>query len=88
MCLQGVTLTDLREAQRGSRGGQIKDGEAVDERFYLRKRATHDGGVQITEQMVATETSPDWRQTDDVSEEDECRVQFCLLSTQTMGEYL
>lgn len=86
MSLQGVTLTDLKEAQRGNRGGQIKDGEAVDERFYLRKRATRDGEVQITEQMVATETSADWRQTDDVSEEDECRVQLSPLYTNK--EYL
>lgn len=85
MSLQGVTLTDLKEAQRGSRGGQIKDGEAADERFHLRKRATHDGGVQIAEQMWAMEMSPDWGQTDDVSEEDECRVHLSPLYTNNGG---
>lgn len=82
--LQGVTLTDLKEAQRSGQDRQIKDGETLDDWFYLRNRATHDG-VEITEEE-ATETVSNWRQTDEVSEEDECRDRFCLLSTQTVGK--
>lgn len=83
--LQGVTLTDLKEAQRSSQDRQIKDGGTLDDWFYLRNRATRDGGVEITEEE-ATETVSNWRQTDEVSEEDECRGQFCLLSTHTVGK--
>lgn len=83
--LQGVTLTDLKEAQRSSQDRQIKDGETLDDWFHLRNRATHDGGVEITEEE-ATETVSNWRQRDGVSEEDECRDRFCLLSTQTLGK--
>lgn len=83
--LQGVTLTDLKEAQRSSQDRQIKDGETLDDWFYLRNRATHDEGVEITEEE-ATETVSSWRQTDEVSEEDECRDPFGLLSTQKVGK--
>ncbi|XP_029689563.1 protein phosphatase 1 regulatory subunit 12B isoform X3 [Takifugu rubripes] len=61
---QGVTLTDLKEAQRSSQDRQRKDGETLDDWFYLRNRATHDGGVEITEKE-ATETVSNWRQTDE-----------------------
>lgn len=83
--LQGVTLTDLKEAQRSRQDRQIKDGETLDDWFHLRNRATHDGGVEITEKE-ATETVSNWRQTEAVSEEDECRDRFCLLSTQPVGK--
>lgn len=78
--LQGVTLTDLKEAESSSRARQIKDGESLDERFCPRKHVTEDGGVKKTEQMGAGETSPSWRLKGDVSEEDACRIQFCLMA--------
>lgn len=67
--LQGVTLTDLKEAERSSQARLIKDGESVDGRFCVRKCVTDDGGVKETERMEAVETSISWRQTDEVSEE-------------------
>lgn len=69
-----MTLTDLKEAQRSSQDRLRKDEETVDERFCLRKPVTDDGEVKITEELEATETSPSWRQMDEVSEEDECRL--------------
>lgn len=83
--LQGVTLTDLKEAQRSCQDRQIRDGETLDDWFYLRDQATHDGGVEITGKE-ATETVSNWRQTEEVREEDECRDLFCLLSTQPVGK--
>lgn len=65
-----MTLTDLKEAQSSSQARQIRDGETLDERFCLRKRGTDEGGVKLAEQMEAPEMSPNWRQMDDVSEED------------------
>lgn len=72
-----MTLTDLKEAERSSQARQIKDGKSLDERFCLRKHVTDDAGVKVTERMEAAETSTSWRQMDEVSEEDECRIQFC-----------
>lgn len=80
--LQGVTLTDLKEAERSSQARQIKDGESLDERFCLRKHVTDDGGVKITERMEAAETSPSWKQMGEVSGEDECRIQLWLVAAQ------
>lgn len=68
-------MTDLKEAQRSSQDRQIKDGETLDDRFYLRNCATHDGGVEITVKEAA-EMIPKWIKADDVSEEDECSDQF------------
>lgn len=80
--LQGVTLTELKEGERSSQARQIKDGEGLDERFCLRKCVTDDAGVRIPERMEAAETSASWRQKDEVSEEDECRIQFCPVAAQ------
>lgn len=80
-----MTLTDLKEAERSSQARQIKDGESLDERFCLRKHVTDDGGVKITERMEAAKTSTSWRQMDEVSEEDKCTIQFCLVAAKNIG---
>lgn len=81
-------MTELKEAERSNQARQIKDGGSLDERFCLRKQVTDDGGVRITERMEAAETSTSWRQMDEVSEEDECKIQFCLLAGQTFWKLL
>lgn len=77
-----MTLTELKEGERSSQARQIKDGESLDESFCLRKCVTDDGGVRITERMEAAEMSTSRRQKDEVSEENECRIQFCPVATQ------
>lgn len=81
--LQGVTLTDLKEAQRTNnlptQDRQTKDGDTVNEWCCVRKALTDDRVCVET-----TDFSPNWRKTDEVSERDLCRDHF-RLTAETAG---
>lgn len=70
--LQGVTLTDLKEAQRTSSlsppDGQTEEGSTLDESARLRKDLTDDRGVKKTECIETIEVNPKWSKIDKVSE--------------------
>lgn len=73
--LQGVTLTDLKEAQKTSglslQDKQVEEGVcSLDDRSCLRKGLTDERRVKIglTESKETTEICPKWSQLDEVSD--------------------
>ncbi|XP_051280922.1 protein phosphatase 1 regulatory subunit 12A-like [Dicentrarchus labrax] len=68
---QGVTLTDLKEAQKtislAPQDRQMEEGDTLDERSCLRKGLTDDRRVIIglTESTETTEISPKWSKMDE-----------------------
>ncbi|XP_065817232.1 protein phosphatase 1 regulatory subunit 12A-like [Labrus bergylta] len=68
---QGVTLTDLKEAQKtislSLQDRQTEDGDTLDERSCLRKSSTDDRRVRIglTESEESSEISPKWSKMDE-----------------------
>lgn len=73
--LQGVTLTDLKEAQRtislSPQDRQIEEGDTPDERSCLRKGWTDDTGAKTTECAEIKRSV-----TDEVSKRNSCKRQF------------
>lgn len=84
--LQGVTLTDLKEAQKTNSlsppDRQTEEGGTLDERTCLRKGLTDDRRVRIglTESTETTEICPKWSKMDKVRQKNSCRNQFRLSS--------
>ncbi|KAF7667455.1 hypothetical protein LDENG_00060150 [Lucifuga dentata] len=68
---QGVTLTDLKEAQKtysmSPQGRQMEDGDSLEDRSCLRKGLMEDRGVQIslTESMEPKEITHKWSKIDE-----------------------
>lgn len=82
---QGVTLTDLKEAQRttnlSSQDRQIEEGGALEERAYLRKGWTDNTGATTIE-GVETKSSV----TDEVSKRNSCKRQFPVAKSKDVSE--
>lgn len=87
--LQGVTLTDLKEAQRTNslspQDRQIEEGGTLDERSCPRKGLTDERGVKMTESVETTEIKPKRSIMDEVSKRNSRRNQFRLPAAETDG---
>lgn len=91
--LQGVTLTDLKEAQKTNSqpppDRQTEEGGTLDERTCLRKGMMDDRRVKIglTESTETTEIIPKWSKMDEVSRRNVCRNQFRPSAAEVVGWY-
>lgn len=78
--LQGVTLTDLKEAQKTSclspQDRQTEEGSTVDDRSCLRKSLTDDRRVKIglTESTENSDINSKWSKMDEVSLRNQFRL--------------
>lgn len=72
--LQGVTLTDLKEARQTNslspQDRRAEDGGTLDERSCVRRGLTDDrrGRISLTESTETSEISAKWSKLDEVSE--------------------
>lgn len=80
--LQGVTLTDLKEARQTNslspQDRRAEDGGTLDERSCVRRGLTDDrrGRIGLTESTETSEISAKWSKLDEVSEINVYRSQF------------
>lgn len=80
--LQGMTPTDLKEAQkiRSLEDGKNEDSSRLEDRSCLRMSLTDDRRVQpgVTEYTETTDVSLNWSQMDEVTRQNYSEIVFCL----------